>query len=371
MSTHRLIATSFWDDEWVSTLDPSEKLMYIYLLSNPLANLAGVYKITNKRICFDTGFNNDTVSHIIGKFENARKAYRKGEYVVLPNCPKHQKLEVPTIRKGIISILQDLPEEIFIFLEEVGYCFDLSTVETTIISRKTRKGISGTTQKLVYEKCNNQCSECGTNENLHIHHIVAIEDGGDNKIDNLILLCEDCYKKKNSPHTLCGIHIVPVESTEFNLIKSNLIKENLNKENSNSEASPPDVSKPSPQKSENPKKLSLRDREPKNDMERVEKAYLKNWDALYSQKRVITADPVVNWNQTRKLLKSHFEKLKPDEIIQAINNGLKDDFIMYSGYTLGTMLSASVLNRLLNTNRATPPLGLTEKESLTGLKSIF
>ena len=126
--------------------------------------------------------------------------------------------------------------------------------------------------------------------------------------------------------------------------------------------------KPHPQKT---KKPPLREREPVNDFEVVEKAYLQNWDVLFSQNRVKTADPVVNWNQTRKLLKNYFEKLKPEQIVKAINSGMNDDFIMSGGYSLGTMLSASVLNRLINTSQRAPPQGLAGKESLTGLDSVF
>jgi hypothetical protein len=86
-------------------------------------------------------------------------------------------------------------------------------------------------------------------------------------------------------------------------------------------------------------------------MERVEKAYWTNWDSLYAQGKVKTVNPVVNLNQTRKLLKTYFESLAPELIIQAINNGMKDDWVVNSGYSLGIILSASVLNRLINAGR--------------------
>jgi len=123
-----------------------------------------------------------------------------------------------------------------------------------------------------------------------------------------------------------------------------------------SEAAPPVVSDTSSsQKSGKTKKAPLREREPANDMERVEKAYLLNWDSLYAQGKVKAINPVVNWNQTRKLLKTHFESFNAEIIIQAINNGLNDDWVLNTGYSLGTMLSASVLNRLINGNSSGPP----------------
>jgi hypothetical protein len=129
MATQRYISTSFWDDEWIQTLDPSEKLLYLYLMTNPLTNIAGVYKIANRRICFDTGFNSDTVGHIMAKFEAAGKAFRNGEYVAIPSWPKHQKWETKDkIRKGIEATLLELPVPMLIFLSNISYTFNLKPI---------------------------------------------------------------------------------------------------------------------------------------------------------------------------------------------------------------------------------------------------
>ena len=206
MATQRYISTSFWDDNWIQTLDPSEKLLYLYLMTGPLTNIAGVYKITVRRIVFDTGFNQDTITHIFDKFEKNYKAHRVGEYVVIPSWPQHQKWEkAPKIREGIISVLQDLPNGMIDVLIGLNYRFDLSAVSNTIISSKLRKDISGTTTKSVYEKYNNQCSRCFSSENLNIHHIKPIKNGGGNDLQNLEILCVECHKKEHSPDTLSGL----------------------------------------------------------------------------------------------------------------------------------------------------------------------
>jgi len=126
MATQRYISTSFWDDEWIQTLDPSEKLLYLYLMTNPLTNIAGVYKITVRRMCFDTGFNADTVGHILGKFEKAGKAYIYDEYIVLPSWPQHQKAEDRSkIKKGIDAIIQSLPADIVKYMVSIGYRYHI------------------------------------------------------------------------------------------------------------------------------------------------------------------------------------------------------------------------------------------------------
>jgi hypothetical protein len=123
--------------------------------------------------------------------------------------------------------------------------------------------------------------------------------------------------------------------------------------------------------SQKPKKIPLRQRDPENSMEQVEKAYLKNWDSLFDMGIVKTPEPVVNWNQTRHLLKKHFEKLKPDYIIRALENGMSDNFVVSGGYSLGTMLSATVLNRLINSSGkfVDSPSSRKQKKSLGGLET--
>lgn len=123
---NRYIDTSFWDDEWITELDPSEKLLYIYLLTNPLTNVSGIYKLTKRRICFDTGFNDTTVNYIFQKFESAKKVFRYGEYVILKSWCKHQTWETnDKIKTGIVNCLKDVPSDVLVCAYKNGYTFDL------------------------------------------------------------------------------------------------------------------------------------------------------------------------------------------------------------------------------------------------------
>jgi hypothetical protein len=208
----RYISTSFWDDEWVHSLKPLEKMVYLYLLTNPLTNIAGVYKIMDQRICFDIGLGEKEIAQIIQKFENAGKAYRMDEYIVIPTWPKHQQWEKrPTIRDGIVGCLQDLNHDYLKKLDELGYQFDLSTVQSTVIARKQRDGISGAKAKKVFEKCGNACTKCGSTEHLVIAHIKPIKNGGSNDAENLTVLCEECFldgedtPESQNPYTVLEI----------------------------------------------------------------------------------------------------------------------------------------------------------------------
>ena len=269
MSTQRYIDTSFWDDSWVQELDPSEKLLYIYLLTNPLTNIAGVMELTTKRICFDTGFNSDTVGHILTKFEQARKVYKYNNYIIIRNFPKHQQLENDKIVKGIASILSKLPDEVLCYLEEIDYQFNI----------------------------------------------------------------------REAFDSLCIAYTYPM----------NYLNSNLKEFNTNSNLNLTAEEKP---KTSKPKKESLRNREPINDFEKVEKTYIETWDYLYSQNRVNTVDPLISsnsWKKIRALEKGLFDKQISSEVISnAIKKAINDNFVITNGYSLEIILSGGVINRLIN-----------------------
>ena len=229
MSTQRYIDTSFWDDSWIQELDPSEKLLYIYLLTNPLTNIAGIMELTTKRICFDTGFNSDTVGHMLQKFEVAKKVYMYENYLIIRNFPKHQQLENYKIKKGIESILSRLPEHVLDYLEEIDYQYDLQTI----------RGAS-------------------------------------------------------------------------------------------------------------PVRTPLIDREPKNDLEKVEKEYLLNYKSLYEAGMLNSEKPILNWTASRKLTNDAIKKYGLDVILQAVQRSKDNQFCVEKGYALTTILSAGVLAGLIN-----------------------
>jgi hypothetical protein len=79
------------------------------------------------------------VEKIMQKFEDDGKAYRHGEYIVLPAWPHHQKCTNANIQKGISRILKELDNELIEFLAQVGYRYPLEEFlgfsEETIIEK--------------------------------------------------------------------------------------------------------------------------------------------------------------------------------------------------------------------------------------------
>lgn len=112
MAQLRSVNTKFWEDPWVESLGVSEKLLFIYLLTNPHANLAGIYEVSIKRICFETGLDKKTVSNVLKSFERVGKVFYIDEtFIFLPNWLKNQSLN-SNMKKGVVKIFSELPKQV-------------------------------------------------------------------------------------------------------------------------------------------------------------------------------------------------------------------------------------------------------------------
>ena len=120
MSRQRLIDTCFWDDNYILTLDPSEKLLFLYLLTNPLTMLCGVYEISLKRMAFDTGFDQDTVQRMLQRFEREERCVYWHGWIAMRNWIKHQNQGSPTVQKGIEVQLEKVPPELAEYVRGEG-----------------------------------------------------------------------------------------------------------------------------------------------------------------------------------------------------------------------------------------------------------
>lgn len=109
MAKQRYINTRFWDDGYVVTLDPLEKLLFIYFLTNPLTEICGAYEIPLRRIAFDTGIDADMVTKMVKRFADADKIIYRDGWVLVCNFIKHQSSN-PKIEKGVENAVKCCPD---------------------------------------------------------------------------------------------------------------------------------------------------------------------------------------------------------------------------------------------------------------------
>lgn len=110
MSVKRSVNTKFWDDPYVNDLDPIEKLMFLYFLTNPLTTISGCYEIQVRRIAFDTGIDKDMVLKILDRFSADNKIYYIDNWLVMRNFIKNQSL-TEDVKKGITRTIAEIPLE--------------------------------------------------------------------------------------------------------------------------------------------------------------------------------------------------------------------------------------------------------------------
>ena len=74
MALYRHVYLKFWKDDKVMELfSVEEKLLFLFLLTNPNTTQIGVYKILPKEIAFMTGFQEEEVSIMLELFEKEYK----------------------------------------------------------------------------------------------------------------------------------------------------------------------------------------------------------------------------------------------------------------------------------------------------------
>lgn len=109
MAKQRYINTRFWDDNYIASLDPIEKLLFIYFLTNPLTEISGAYEIPLKRVALDTGIDRDMVQKILNRFADEDKIIYRDGWILVTNFIKHQSVN-PKIVTGIESAVKRCPE---------------------------------------------------------------------------------------------------------------------------------------------------------------------------------------------------------------------------------------------------------------------
>jgi hypothetical protein len=111
MSKLRSVSTAFWSDPFIEELTPSQKLLFLYLITNEKTNMLGVYESSVKKISFETGIKKDDIEKALKEFEKLKKVSYKNNYVILINYMKHQNFNT-NMKKSAIDVYNNLPNEL-------------------------------------------------------------------------------------------------------------------------------------------------------------------------------------------------------------------------------------------------------------------
>jgi len=124
MAKQRYINTKFWSDPWIrEKLNPLDRYLFLYLLTNEHSNICGIYEISVATIAFETGLDeSDLTRNYFKRLEP--KIYYKNNWIIIPNFIKHQNFKSPKIKTGIETALKGVPQEITDIAIRYGYGID-------------------------------------------------------------------------------------------------------------------------------------------------------------------------------------------------------------------------------------------------------
>lgn len=116
----RLLNTRFWNDGWVRKLNPLERYLFIYFLTNEHTNISGIYELPLSTIAYDTGLDErDLLGSLLPRLQP--KVYFEDGWIILTNFLKHQHLQSKSVLEGIIKSLNQAPERVVMFAKSRNY----------------------------------------------------------------------------------------------------------------------------------------------------------------------------------------------------------------------------------------------------------
>ena len=122
MAKERMVNTRFWNDSFISCLDPTEKLVFIYFLTNEHTNISGLYELPLKIASIETGIDESMLKKIFIRLKP--KIFYILGWVCLVNFPKYQHSDNPKIKTGISRELSLIPSNILQKAIAYGYPMD-------------------------------------------------------------------------------------------------------------------------------------------------------------------------------------------------------------------------------------------------------
>lgn len=132
MAKERLINTRFWQDGWIRRLNPLDRYLYLYFLTNEYTNISGIYELPLSTISYGCGIDErDLEKTMLPRLQP--KIFYKNGWVIIVNFLKHQRMKSIKIERGVILALKNVPKPIFNFAKSKGYGYDMDMISSHII----------------------------------------------------------------------------------------------------------------------------------------------------------------------------------------------------------------------------------------------
>jgi hypothetical protein len=202
MARQRYINTKFWSDDWVSHLDPVEKLLFIYLLTNERTNICGVYELPLKYMAVETGIDKDMVEKIMKRFEKDGKVYYDKGWVAIKNFTKHQDTKNEKINTGIKACLAIAPQYLIDRLS-IGYVYPPNNSNSNINTNSNSIAVEATADinpiMDLFKGINPNYERLFSNKTQRAALVRLVKKFGKEKIEDTLKALPAILVKKYSP----------------------------------------------------------------------------------------------------------------------------------------------------------------------------
>jgi len=126
---YRKIHDNFWTDPDIEELTPEQKYFYLYLLTNPSVNQIGIYELSIKRACFETGYNSETVNKLLCFFEKYGKVLRSenSKEILIVKFYHHNLSKSPKVKKHVEELINNVKDK-----DLIQYIYSMDTVSNAV-----------------------------------------------------------------------------------------------------------------------------------------------------------------------------------------------------------------------------------------------
>lgn len=113
--TMRSVQDRFWSDGWVRKLNPLDRYLFLYLITNEHTNWCGLYELEIGMMAFESGLDERELQRSMLPRLSPKVIYIDG-WVFVPNWSKHHMSESGTLspqqKEGMRKALEKVPEQI-------------------------------------------------------------------------------------------------------------------------------------------------------------------------------------------------------------------------------------------------------------------
>jgi len=116
MAAFRKISVTFWSDSFIGDLTPEQKYFYLYLMTNDKTTQCGIYETSIRKICFDTGYNSETVLKLLDFFQEKNKIRfsKETNEIALLNWVKFNDSNSPKVLSCVEKELKQVKNRVLI-----------------------------------------------------------------------------------------------------------------------------------------------------------------------------------------------------------------------------------------------------------------